>query len=229
MTFLYIYLILSVQILLLLGFAWMLKLILDLSTRNSEMHKELYSDNLEIINSAKKEAQRMVTKANKKAMQIKEKTEFDEKEFEQLFDSEVHKLITEHSQSLVSTTGTFTKVYVSALERLKSDYLATFQSTAQSFDKQAQSSLQEFEKMLEQETSSLQDEIKGQVQKAYTDALNDIAGFKKQQMQQMQKHVNALVTNITSQVLNESLDVRKQESIITNALNQMEKFSQDEV
>ncbi len=221
-----VYLLLALQICLLLGFTWMLRILSKLSARNTEMHKELYSDNLEIITSARKEAEKMVTKANKKALQIKEKTSFDEKEFEQLFDSEVQKLITQHSKSLVSTTGAFTKVYVSALEELKQNYIGTFQATAQSFDKQAASSLDEFKKMLEQETINLQDEIKGHVQKAYSEALTDIAGFKKQQMQQMQNHVNTLISSITAQVLNESLDTHKQETIITNALNQMEKFSE---
>ncbi len=227
MTMTIVYILIVLQICLLLGFLWMLKILRQLSSRNTEMHKELYSDNLEIINTARKEAERMVSKANKKALQLKEKTSFDEKEFEALFNSEVEKLITQHSNSLVSTTGAFTRVYVNALEELKQSYLGTFKSTAQSFDKQASSGLDEFRKMLEQETINLQDEIKDHVQKAYQEALSDITGFKKQQMQLMQNHVNALVSSITAQVLSESLDTHKQESIITNALNQMEKFSDE--
>lgn len=220
---------LILDLLIIIGIYWLWISLRIVEKHNQTLQKQLFSDNLHVLKNANGRAEQLLTSTNQIALDSEKKATAAEKTFEETLEHEVENLLHQNTHALVQTSEDFSNIYTLALKNTKEQYIAQFQKTVEQFDEKSRQSLDELTTTLQQETTKLREHAQNESQQAYSQAIADIATFKKQQMQQVQLHVQTLVTTITAQALEEGLDTQQQEQIVLKALRQIDTLEEKQI
>ena len=177
----------------------------------------------ELETKAQKDYQEILETANKKAEEIIQNATKISFDISTSLRQTVDQALSQHKDSLDSTSLVLTNKYAGELEEINKHNLELLTNVYKDIEIDAKSKFEEYQKMLEQQTFEAEKQAKARIQDEYVKLEGDIAKIKEERMAELNGKVNNLIESISKEVIGNSLSSSDQEALITKALEKAKK------
>lgn len=197
-----------------------------LRKKEKELHEREHAilvTGSKLIDHAQNRANDILETAADKAKETLMQTQFVKADISK----ELTKALQEVSDATVSKfkeqSSEFDKQYRDLLQQMKQEYAANARGTISLLDQAVTKEVEDFRKILKDETITSQDVLHKDVTEAFEQAKKEIEAYKKTKMEEADTHLTKVLNQILSEVLHKTLSDQDHQKLVMQALEQARK------
>ncbi|MDE2024988.1 MAG: hypothetical protein KGJ07_00665 [Patescibacteria group bacterium] len=129
----------------------------------------------------------------------------------------------ELDRDLAKESAAVVQAFQDALEQVTEEAVATMKNTTDSIGQVGSTQVSQFREALAKEITVHKDALDKLVADEFAKAREEVAGYKKEQMEKVDKAVSKVVVTIVEQVLGKMINTQDHEDLVVQALEQAKK------
>lgn len=173
-----------------------------------------------LIDHAQNRANDILETAADKAKQTLMETQFVKADISKELSKALQEVSEATVQKFKDQSGEFDKQYRNLLEQMKQEYAANARGTISLLDKAVTKEIEDFRKILKDETVTSQEVLNKDVTEAFDQAKKEIENYKREKMKEADTHINQVLDQILAEVLHKTLTTQDHQALVMQALEQ---------
>lgn len=192
-------------------------------TRDDGIPSSVFKKSTKTIEQANSEANDIIAKASEKAKDILFETEYIKDDLIKRSEENINRVAETTEDVLQAESKDFEKQYKALFDEIQNNYTRKAGSILENIETTADAELGDFREVLRKETVAAQGYISKRTIEEFEGARKDIAAYKAQKMQDIEKNINTLVMQVAKDVLGEALPLSEHEKLVTDALERAKR------
>jgi gas vesicle protein len=194
-----------------------------LHKKEKELHEKehiILTTGSKLIDHAQNKANDILETAADKAKETLMQTQFVKADISKDMNKALEEVSHTTIEKFKEQAAEFDNQYRDLLQQMKQEYAANARGTISRLDNAVTKEIEDFGKMLKEETMTSQEVLNKDIGEAFEQAKKEIEAYKKAKMLEADTHLNKVLSQILAQVLHKSLSGDDHQKLIMQALEQ---------
>lgn len=199
-------------------------------SKNTEIEQELltikrsqHEDVIKALEKAQKETEEIIANANKKATEILGEAKVFSSDEREHLQEKLRTIIDNQTIAFNDINKALSKEYQKSFISAEQEAIKLFTKTTKSITDTAVSEIQDFKSVLENETVNSQKIVNTKIEQAYQQVEQELSQYKKQQLEEIDKHASERMRQIARYVFSNGLTIDQQELLIQKAIDALKE------
>ncbi len=190
---------------------------------NTYLKFHVQEKSLEKINATRERSLKIITEATLQAEDILKQAAFLKKDTDQELQMHLDSLAKQQKETLLHSSEAILKEFEELLEQLKIEDINIYKSATKDIERVTLDEVKSFEQQLKQETTGQQKIVEEKIQQAFIHAQQEIDTYKKERLEKITTEIEALLQEVTKDVLGKRLSFQDHQELIREAITKAEE------
>ncbi|MBP6913709.1 MAG: hypothetical protein KBC00_03805 [Candidatus Levybacteria bacterium] len=200
-------------------------LVYKIQKQNRILNKpqEEYSNTLEIIEQAQKQANSIVERAVESAKHILFETEYIKQDITKEMQDSLQKVAEETVKMVQGRSAESEKEFRTIVDEIKTDFAKEAEKKLSAIEQVTLQETSDFKNVLREETIKSQIIIGKKIGEDFNSVQNELVEYKKQKLSEIDKNIQVITKQVVEEVLGKSIPLPIQQELVISSLEKAKK------